>query len=33
MSHRAIGQQFDPEGEPGFEDKGQGYLVDHRSTA
>lgn len=26
MSHRAIGPQFDPEGEPGFEDKGQGYL-------
>lgn len=26
MSHRAIGPQFDPEGEPGFEDKGQGYF-------
>lgn len=26
MSHRAIGQQFDPEGKPGFEDSGQGYL-------
>ena len=26
MSHRAIGQQFDPEGKPGFEDGGQGYL-------
>jgi len=26
MSHRAIGQQFDPEGKPGFEDRGQGYL-------
>ncbi len=26
MSHRAIGQQFDPEGSPGFEDGGQGYL-------
>lgn len=26
MSHRAIGPQFDPEGSPGFEDKGQGYF-------